>query len=160
MSSAPGKSKELKIITRHVITLDDIVKDEEKLRLLYVIKEFGEISEKAMHYLIHGLQDSKNIDMGYSFNVIGGIPFSKKLREDIVSLLYVGVIETNPRNKKLRITTLGNEVLEKNAEKLGDTNSIKEGIEDLRAKITSIDAELELQALLEKRQRSRRKRTL
>ncbi len=155
--SASSKSKELKIVTRHVVTLDDVKKSEEKLKLLYVIKCYGEISERALHHLIYELKNA-GLDLGYDFTVIGGVPTSKKLREDVIALLYVGLLETNPRNKKLRVTSLGNEVLEQCKVSEDFAKNAESAVESVRSKVMSIDAEVELATMLSRGGRKRRRR--
>lgn len=154
-SSSTTKSKELKIVARHVVTLGQIEEDPMKLRLLFVMREFGELSEKALQHLVYHLRQ-KNVGLDYEFNFIGGVPSSRRLREDLMALLYVGLIETNPRTKKLRLTKSGEEFLEKRKDKVTEANEIRKGIEEVRTKIASLDAELELQALLERQSRRRR----
>lgn len=155
--SAPSKSKELKIITRPALTINDIVNDSRKIALLHIVKSFGEITEKALYHLVKGVQEEGKIKLGYSFFEVAGILSSKELREDLIALLYLGLLESNPRNKKLRITADGQEFLEQNIEKLGDNaEKISEAIENLRPKIIPIDAEQELTFKLMKPGRRRR----
>ncbi len=154
------KSKELKIITRYVVTLKDVERDPRKIKLLYTIKSYGEISEKALQYLVYHLAKDKGIDLGYKFLVIGNVPSSKELKEDMVALLYVGLLETNPRNKKLRVTSLGNEFLEKTKILEPDIEKLSKSIEELRSRIQSIDAEVEMTIReLARMMRRRRRRT-
>ncbi len=156
--AAPGKSKELKIITRPAITVADITNDLRKISLLQIIKSFGEITEKALMYLAKGIQD-KDVNLGYHFFEVAGSLTSKELKEDIIALLYLGLIETNPRNKKLRITSEGLEFLERNVDRLGENKEKIAGlVEELRPKIIPIDAEQELSFKLLRVSRRRRRR--
>jgi len=156
--AAPGKSKELKIITRPAITIADIVNDVRKIALLQTIKSFGEITEKALIYLVKNIQD-KNVNLGYKFFEIAGSLSSKELKEDIIALLYLGLLETNPRNKKLRVTSEGLEFLENHVSKLGENaEKIPQLVEELRSKIIPIDAEQELSFKLLRIFRRRRRR--
>ncbi len=156
--SASTKSKELKIITRHVVTADDVLKDPRKLKLLYLIKGFDEISEKALQYLVYWLKSEKEVDLGYDFLVIGNVPSSKDLKMDLVALLYVGAIETNPRNKKLRVTGVGEELLEKSKLDKGELEKILSAAKEYEAKVKSIDAEVELTIKMLSSTRRRRRR--
>ncbi|NPA96196.1 MAG: hypothetical protein GXO32_01175 [Crenarchaeota archaeon] len=141
---AQQKSKELKTFSMQVITLDDIKRDERKMRLLQIIESAGPISEKALTHLLYLLKEEKGIDLGYNFVVIGGKPVSKEVLEDLRALLYVGLIENEPRTRKLQVTSNGLEFLEKN--RLGDelTKKVLEAVEELKPKIAPIDAEVEL----------------
>lgn len=155
--STPSKSKELKIITRPALTINDIVNDVRKIALLHVIKTFGEITEKALYYLIKWIQEKK-LDLGYSFFEIAGTLSSKELKEDIIALLYLGLLETNPRNKKLKITADGLDFLEKYGSKLDETiEKLTQAVEDLRPKVIPIDAEQELSFRLFRGSRKRRR---
>jgi uncharacterized protein YwgA len=157
-TQGPGKGKELKIVTRHVVTIDQVRGDKAKVRLLHTIKAYGEISEKALQHLVYEMKEA-GVDLGYDFTVIGNVPFSKKLREDIVALLYVGLLETNPKNKKLRVTSMAvSDFLPTVPLPEEETKKIEETVEQLRSKVASIDAEVELAAMLGRRSRRRRRR--
>lgn len=158
--SKPSKTKELKIITRHVVTIDDVAKDPRKLKLLYLVDTLGEISEKALQYLVYWLKTEKQLDLGYEFLVIGNVPSSKELKMDIVALLYVGALETNPRNKKLRVTSVGKELLEKTVtENLKpEFDRVVAAAKELEAKVKSIDAEVELTIKMLRQSMRRRRR--
>ncbi len=141
---AQQKTKELKTFSMQVITLDDIKRDQRKLRLLHIIERVGPISEKALTHLLYLLKEEKGIDLGYNFVVIGGKPVSKEVLEDLRALLYVGLIENEPRTRKLQVTSNGMEFLEGN--RLGDelTKNVLSAVEELKPKIAPIDAEVEL----------------
>ncbi|MET1159954.1 MAG: hypothetical protein ABWW65_03245 [Thermoprotei archaeon] len=138
------KSKEIKIITKHVVTLQDIEKDLRKIKLLYIMSEFGEISEKALQYLLYEMKN-KGYDLGYNFTVVGRVPTSKELFNDLIALKYTGLVETNAI-RKLVISSLGREFLEKHSSKISDEekNNIKNLIEELRVKVKPIDVEVEM----------------
>ncbi len=158
--SKPSKSKELKIITKHVVTIDDVAKDPRKLKLLYLINALEEISEKALQYLVYWLKTEKQLDLGYEFLVIGNVPSSKELKTDIVALLYVGALETNPRNKKLRVTSVGKELLEKTVTEnmKPEFDRVVAAAKELEAKVKSIDAEVELTIKMLRQSMRRRRR--
>ncbi len=158
--SKPSKTKELKIITKHVVTVDDVAKDPRKLKLLYLVNALEEISEKALQYLIYWLKTEKQLDLGYEFLVIGNVPSSKELKTDIVALLYVGALETNPRNKKLRATSVGKELLEKTVtdNMKPEFDRVVAAAKELEAKVKSIDAEVELTIRMLRQSMRRRRR--
>ncbi len=158
--SKPSKTKELKIITKHVVTIDDVAKDPRKLKLLYLVNALEEISEKALQYLIYWLKTEKQLDLGYEFLVIGNVPSSKDLKTDIVALLYVGALETNPRNKKLRVTSIGKELLEKTVTEnmKPEFDRVVAAAKELEAKVKSIDAEVELTIKMLRQSMRRRRR--
>ena len=145
-SSAPEKRKELKLETRHVITPEQVVKNERQMRLLQVIQAYGDISEKRLIHLVYELREH-GVDLDYTFSKIGNVITSKQLKDDILALLYVGFVETIGRAKKLRITSMGREALQK----LETPEEIKKAVEKVRAKIAAIDAEIELQHLSKRR---------
>ncbi len=152
------KSKELKIITRHVVTINDVLKDPRKIKILYLINEFEEMSEKALQYLVYWLKSEKNIDLGYDFLVIGNVPSSKDLKMDLVALLYVGALETNPKNKKLRVTSIGKELLGKVNLDKEELDKIVANAKEYEARVKSIDAEVELTVKMLSSARRRRRR--
>uniref|UniRef100_A0A7J3ZLG8 Uncharacterized protein n=1 Tax=Fervidicoccus fontis TaxID=683846 RepID=A0A7J3ZLG8_9CREN len=143
-SSAPEKRKELKLEVRHVITPEQVMKNERQARLLQVIQAYGDISEKGLIHLVYELKEH-GIELGYTFSRIGNVITSKQLKDDILALLYVGFVETVGRAKKLRLTSMGQEALQKLETPAPE--EIKKGIEKVRAKIAAIDAEIELQHL-------------
>jgi hypothetical protein len=153
MSKPTGRSKELKIITRHVITVKDIEKDPRKIKLLYIISQVGSISEKALQYLLYYMKE-KGYDLGYNYVMLGSFPSSKEILNDTLALRYVGLLETNPR-RKLEVTSLGKEFLEKHKDIIPDEekNQIKKLVEELRIKIAPIDAEVEMRTRPRRRRR-------
>ncbi|MEM1623052.1 MAG: hypothetical protein QW543_02800 [Sulfolobales archaeon] len=105
-------SKELKIVARPVVTLDDAIKDSRKVGVLGVVKSLGEISERGLISCLYILKTEKNKDLGYSFQVVGTIVNSRELLEDIRVLLYLGLLEVT-EGRKLRLTSLGKEFLDR-----------------------------------------------
>ena len=142
--ASSSKSKEIKIITKQVYTLDDIKNDLGKIKLLYIFSLTGSISEKALSYLIYEMKE-KGYDLKYDFTMIGSIPSSKKLLNDLLALKYTGLIETTA-TKKLAISSLGREFLEKVGNLISDEEKdlIKKLVEELRVKIKPIDVEVEV----------------
>ncbi len=154
-----GTKKELVIITRPAVTIDQVKNDPRKRALLAVFKALedqGGIYERSLAHLLYWLKTEKEIDLGYNFIVVGDTPTSKELHEDIVALLYVGLLETNPKNKKLRLTSEGREFLSK-VGLPAEWERMKQAIEDLKPKIAAIDAQLELTTMLMKPRAPRRR---
>jgi len=142
MSKTP-KTKELKTFSMQVVTVDAIKRDERKMRLLHIIQHLGAVSEKALTYLLYYLKE-KGMDLGYNFIVIGGKPMSREVLDDIMALLYTGLIENDPRTKKLRLTSSGVEFMEKNALPKEVVEDMLKAVDELKSKIAPIDAEIEL----------------
>ncbi|MEZ0393552.1 MAG: hypothetical protein ABWK00_00670 [Desulfurococcaceae archaeon] len=144
---ATGKTKELKIVTRSVATLADVERSPRLIRLLYVISlaERG-ISEKALSYLIRELK-AQGYDMKYDFMMIGDVPMSRELQNDILLLRYVGLAENNIK-RKLVITSAGREFLSKVEGTIPqeERELLRKLYEAVRPKIAPIDAEVEIRA--------------
>jgi hypothetical protein len=138
--SQQSKSKELKITTKHVITLDQIKSNERAIKLLYIIFRFGEITEKALMHLIKDLKE-EGIDLKYNIVEIAGNPVSKELKEELTALLYVGLIESIAPSKKLNITTQGKEFIENISIDEEFKSNVDPIIEKLRSKLSSMVAE-------------------
>lgn len=157
MSSQQKPSKELKIVTRPVVTLDSIRANDRLKRLICILNAYGEITERGLQHLIYELQKS-GYDLGYQFLTIKNMVSSKSLREDLVELLYVGVLESDPRNKKFKLTSQGQEFLNEILPSIPgeEVEKIKGLVEEVRAKITTIDAEAELSSILRRSSRRRR----
>lgn len=153
--SQKGTGKELRIVTKPVVTVDVVKRDPKKLKVLYIINEFGQISEMSLTNLTHALKNEKGIDIGYNFIMIGDVPSSRDLAEDLRILLYLGLIETDPVTRKLRLTSNGQEFLEQNKLSDEDAEKIKEAVEELKPKIMSEESAAEL---LTRRLRRRRRR--
>jgi hypothetical protein len=141
---ATEKSKEVKIIVKQVFTLSDIEKNPRALKLLYVINNMGSISEKALQYLLYYMRES-GVDFKYAFTTIGGVPSSRELLNEILSLKYVGLIESLP-NRKIVLTGLGKEFLASHLNALSEEekNLLNKALEDVKPKIVPIDAEVDI----------------
>lgn len=131
--SQQTKSKELKIVTKPVIVLDQLRSNRRAIKTLFLVSELGGVTEKALAYVIKELQ-SVGVDLGYKFIEIAGIPTSKELREDVIAMLYVGLLESG-QNKKLSITSQGKEFIEQ-------VGVEQEFIEDLRSKLPEVKTKL------------------
>ncbi len=157
--SQPGqasKSKELKNVSKQVITPSILKEDKRKLELLYIIKVLNTISERALTTLLYEAKD-KGLDLKYEFNTIGNNIFSPSIKEDITSLLYLGLIETDPATKKLKLSTDGEEALESNLASIDDSfkNQLNQILTDVKNKIVAIDEEYSLKLRSERRSRRR-----
>ncbi|HDN75987.1 MAG TPA: hypothetical protein ENG05_02535 [Acidilobales archaeon] len=155
-------TKEIKIVTRPVVTVDAVKRDLRKLKLLHLISMVGDISEKALTQLLYRLKNEKDYDLGYKFFVIADVPNSKELLEDIRVLLYLGLIESDPITRKLRLTSLGKEFLEREGNKVGsdELSKLNEIIEEFKTYIKSLDstAEIVIRGMRALRSRRRRRR--
>ena len=141
---ATEKSKEVKIIAKQVFTLSDIEKNPRALKLLYIINNVGSISEKALQYLLYHMRES-GVDFKYAFTTIGGVPSSRELLNEILSLKYVGLLESLP-NRKIVLTGLGKEFLASRLNALSEEekNLLNKVLEEAKPKIVPIDAEVDI----------------
>ncbi|GAY25707.1 hypothetical protein ATG_09100 [Desulfurococcaceae archaeon AG1] len=140
--SQQTKSKELKIVTKPVIALDHLKSNKRALKTLFIISELGGVTEKALAYIIRELQ-SVGIDLGYSFVEIAGIPTSKDLREDIIAMLYVGLLESG-QNKKLSVTSQGKEFLAQISIEQEFIENLKSKLPEVKNKLATLLAEADL----------------
>ena len=157
-SEGGGKSKELKIITVQVVTRDKVLSNPRQMALLYIINKLGPMHERTIHQIVSDVQEL-GVDLGYKFSIVGGVPYSQDLKSDLVALLYVGFIETEPTPfRRLRVTGDGREALEKY--KVPDLlfEVIEKNYERLRNKASILDSHLdtEIRAKLRERGRPRR----
>jgi hypothetical protein len=143
-SQQQQKTKELKTFSTQVITLDQIRNDKRKLTLVYIIKALGEVSEKGLSYLINYLKEEKKTSLGYNIVKIEDKIIVRELTEDIKSLLYVGIVEVDPKSKKLKLTSNGQEFLESIKVVDKDIEQLYQIVEEYRNKITAIDEEISL----------------
>ncbi|MEB3816385.1 MAG: hypothetical protein LRS46_00370 [Desulfurococcales archaeon] len=140
-------SKDLKIITVQVVTRDRVIKNPRQMSLLYLIDKLGPIHEKTLQHVVHRVQEL-GADLGYKdFSVVGGVPYSPTLKSDVVALLYVGFIETEPTMyRKLRVTGDGKEALEKYYKPLPELEEVlSNNFEEIRNMASLIDNQVDLQ---------------
>lgn len=144
--SGTEKGKEIRIVTRHVITISEVEKNPRLLKLLYVISlAKNGISEKGLAHILHYMMGS-GVNLGYKFSIIGGVPTSRDLLNDLVALKYTGLVEVLA-NKKLQVTGQGKELLEKIVSNMaGDFEVIKKAFEENWPKVVPIDVEVSLRA--------------
>jgi len=140
--SQQTKSKELKIVTRPVITLDSVKGNKKAMKLLYLVSELGSVTEKGLSYVIKEL-DSAGIDLGYRFIDIAGIPTSRELRDDITAMLYVGLLESG-QGKRITVTSQGKEVLSQIQLDQEYVDTIKSKLPEIKTKLATILAEADL----------------
>jgi hypothetical protein len=157
--SQPSKgTKDFKLVTFKVVTLDQVLKNERLMNLLYLLSKFKELNERTIYHLVHEVQE-KGLNLGYSFFIVGGHPNSKQLKDDLVALMYVDLVEANPRTKKVKLTGQGLDIIEGYTKELpADKKSLMDNIVDeIKKKITVLDNEVDLEmALKRNRRRGRR----
>jgi len=111
--------------------------------ILHIVKQFGEISEKGLTRLLYEMKE-KGVDLGYQFVKIGKVVGSKDLHQDIMDLLYVGLLERNPAKNKLRLTPDGEEFLEKYGLPEDEVKPVVDLAVSLKSVIEPIEAEVEM----------------
>jgi len=138
------KSKELKIVTRHIVSLSDVEKNPRLVKLLYITSLFKDISEKALLHLLYYMRQN-GYDLGYNFVVIAQTPTSKDVSSDLAVLKYLGLVEVNEK-KKLAASSLGREFIGKHLETTlrNDKDVIDKLVNELKVKIAPVDAEVEI----------------
>ena len=154
--SGKGTGKELRIVTKKVVTEDIVKKDIRKLRLMKIIDLFTQISERGLTKLLYMIKGEKGVDVGYEFIMIGDTPSSRDLADDLRILLYLGLIETDPISRRLRLTSKGKEFLELTQVSDSELEEIIKACEDLRPKIEAEESATQL--MLGARRRRRRRR--
>jgi hypothetical protein len=145
--SQPGsqtKSKELKLVTKQVVTSDSVKEDKRKLQLLYLISNFDGISEKALLYAISELKN-KGLDLGYNVVTLGNNLTSPQVKDDLTALLYLGLLE-NDQAKMLKVSSNGKDFLESNPIDEAFKNQLTSLIQELKEKIRAIDEEQRLRS--------------
>ena len=126
-----------------MITVDDVKKSRSMRMILHVVKHLGEVSEKGLTRLLYEMKE-KGVDLGYQFVKIGNVVGSKDLHQDIMDLLYVGLMERNPARNKLRLTRDGEEFLEKYGLPEEDVKPVLSLVDQLKPVIEPIEAEVEM----------------
>lgn len=145
--SQPGsqtKSKELKLVTKQVVTSDSVKEDKRKLQLLYLISNFDGISEKALLHAINELKN-KGLDLGYNIVTLGNNVTSPQVKDDLTALLYLGLLE-NDQAKMLKVSSNGKDFLESNPVDEAFKNQLTSLIQELKEKIKAIDEEQRLRS--------------
>ncbi len=142
--SQPGaqKSKELKLVTKQVVTPDVLKDDKRKQQLLYVLNVLNGISEKGLIQALYEMKQ-KGLDLGYNFVTLGNNVFSPQLKEDLTALLYLGLVE-NEQGKRLKVTSNGLEQLEKLQFDDAFKSQVTSIWNEIKTKIQAIDQEQKL----------------
>ncbi len=155
--SGKTSGKELRIVTRKVVNEDLIKKDPKKMKVLKVIELFKQISERSLTKLLYMLKEQKEIDTGYKFLMLGDSPTSRELAEDIRILLYLGLVETDPVTRRLKLTSNGQEFLEKNPLTGEEVEKLMRAVEEFKPKIEAEESATELALGYRRRRRRFRK---
>ncbi|MEM4542186.1 MAG: hypothetical protein QW159_03470 [Desulfurococcaceae archaeon] len=140
------KGKEIRIVTKHVVTVSDVEKNPRLVKLLYVLSIPRDgISEKGLTYVLYYMSE-KNKSIGYTFTTVGGTPVSRDLMNDLTLLKYTGLVEVD-ESKKLRVTGMGKELLDKVSQKmLSDFEELRKLFEENWPKVLPIDVEVSLKS--------------
>lgn len=139
-------TKELKIISVSVVRPEQVVRNPRQMGLLYIIDKLGPTHERTLQHIVYELQTEYGVDFGYDFRKIGNTPYSPQLKTDIVQLLYVGFIETEPSlYRKLRTTSTGKDALEKHGAPPKVVETLNANFEALRNKTSMLDEQLDLE---------------
>ncbi len=139
-----GKSKELKIVTVHVVTRDMVVKNPRLMALLYIVDSLGPMHERTLHDIVKQVQDLGG-GLGYNFKSLGIGLHSQELKNDLIALTYVGFVEVDPVRKKIRSTGEGKEALEKHGAPPGIIRVVEENKVNLKNLIALFDSHLDAQ---------------
>ncbi|MEM2021035.1 MAG: hypothetical protein QXP80_02265 [Zestosphaera sp.] len=142
--SSTSTSKELRIVARPVTTLDAVKKDPDKLKLLSVVSHLGGISERGLNNLVYLLIKEKNVGFKYSFVLINQFPSSKDLSDDIHLLLYLGLVETEPTLRKVRLTSSGKEFIEQNKLEESVLSELIKAVDEVKERVLSEERASEL----------------
>lgn len=149
-------SKEVKIVTRLVVTLDEVSRDVRKVSLLEVVRDLGEVSERGLISSLYILKSEVGKDLGYQFQVVGSSVSSREVLEDVRVLLYLGLLEVSP-SRKLRLTSLGREFLEKLGSELKEKlEELAKSVEGIKQRVLSEDSLMSLAPPGGRRGRKRR----
>ncbi len=139
-----GSVKELKIASFQVVNKDKVMQNPKMMGLIYLVNRLGPIHERTLHMIVNEIQ-GKGFDLGYQFFNIGQEPYSPALKNDIVALLYVGFLETEPRYRKLVVSSSGREALEKVGAPKGLQDLVESSIQELKAKSSMMDARIDVE---------------
>ncbi|MEM4486235.1 MAG: hypothetical protein QW116_03200 [Zestosphaera sp.] len=145
-ASSTSTSKELRIVARPVATLDAVRKDPDKLKLLNIIGRLGAISERGLTNLVYLLINEKKMGLKYTFIMVDQIPNSKELSEDVRLLLYLGLVETEPTLRRLRLTSSGREFMEQNKLDENALNELFNAVDELKERVISEERAAEFSA--------------
>ncbi|ADL19293.1 hypothetical protein ASAC_0887 [Acidilobus saccharovorans 345-15] len=139
-----GSAKELRITPTQVVTKDKVLQNPKLMSLVYLVSRLGPIHERTLHMIVSEVQQ-KGFDLGYQFFKVGQDPYSPALKNDVVALLYVGLLEAEPRYKKLVVSSSGKEALEKVGTPKGLQDVVESSIQELKAKSSMMDARIDVE---------------
>ncbi|MGC9072455.1 MAG: hypothetical protein ACP5HK_07205 [Acidilobus sp.] len=139
-----GSAKELKITPVQVVTKERVVQNQRLMGLVYLVSRLGPIHERTLHMVVSEVQ-AKGFDLGYQFFKVGQDPYSPALKSDVVALLYVGLLESEPRYKKLVVSSTGKEALEKVGIPKGLQDIVESSIQELKSKSSIMDARIDVE---------------
>ncbi|MCS7107672.1 MAG: hypothetical protein NZ902_06190 [Acidilobaceae archaeon] len=138
------KTKELKIASVQVVTRDAVMKNQRQMNVLYIIDKLGPMYERTLHELVRQIQE-KGMPLGYNFIRVAEGSHSPELKNDLISLTYVGFIETDPIRRKVRTTGDGKEALEKQGAPAGIVKLLEEERDNLKNLTALLDSQIEVQ---------------
>lgn len=148
------KTKELKIATVQVVTKDAVVKNPRQMSLLYLIDSLGPMHERTVHELVKKVQEM-GAGLNYSFVRLGEDHHSPELKNDIISLTYVGFLETDVERRKIRTTGDGKEALEKHGAPPGIVKLVEDNKDSLKNLVILFDSKIDLE--IRKRRETKRR---
>lgn len=139
-----GRSKELKIVTVHVVTRDKVVKNQRQMSLLYIIDSLGPMHERTLHDIVKHIQDLGG-ELGYEFKSLGVGLHSPDLKNDLIALTYVGFVEIDPVRRKIRSTGEGKEALDRYGAPPGLVKIVEENKVNLKNLVALFDSHVDMQ---------------
>lgn len=151
---ATTKTKELKISAVQVVTREAVLKNQRQMSLLYIIDALGPMHERTVHEVVKRIQEM-GAGMNYNFVKLGEDFHSPELKNDLISLTYVGFLETDIERRKIRTTGDGKEALEKHGAPQGIVKLIEENKDVLKNAVILSDSKIDLE--IRKRRETRRR---
>ncbi|MCX8196067.1 MAG: hypothetical protein N3F67_03195 [Acidilobaceae archaeon] len=150
------KSKELKITAVQVVTKEAVMKNQRQMNLLYILDKLGPMHERTLHELVKAIQE-KGMPLNYTFLKVAEGAHSPELKNDLISLTYVGFVETDPIRRKVRSTGEGKEALEKHSPPPGLHMLLEREGDNLKNLVALVDSQIDVQF---KRRPERERRTI
>lgn len=138
------KSKELKIASVQVVTRDAVMKNQRQMSVLLIIDRLGPMHERTLHELVKHVQ-GKGMPLSYNFIKVAEGSHSPELKNDLISLTYVGFVESDPVRRKVRITGDGKEALEKQGAPAGIARLLEEERDNLKNLVALLDSQIDIQ---------------
>lgn len=138
------KSKELKIASVQVVTRDAVMKNQRQMSVLFIIDKLGPMHERTLHEIVRHVQE-KGISLGYNFIKVAEGSHSPELKNDLISLTYVGFIESDPVRRKVRTTGDGKEALEKQEAPAGIARLLDAEKDNMKNLVALLDSQIDVQ---------------